>query len=284
MDNKATSSQYHYIYLTCDLKYKKWYCGKRSTDKEINKDYYFGSGIIIKQIIKKYDKEEINKRFKKIILHETKSYEENCIMEKFYIDDVFDAPNNPYFYNIANGGYGGNLIKGKTKEEKRLIYKKIGKANKGRILSNETKEKISKNGKGLSRTEETKNKISKSKMGEKNSFFNKKHKELSKQKISEKTKDENNPRARYIIVLDKVGNIIFRDIRKSVFRWALDNNICSESTIKKLLKKKKIFTPIYNNNKYFNAHNYIGIKFLYEDSSIGEISQETLKHYIENQG
>ena len=262
---KSTICNYHYIYLTYDNKYNKWYCGKRSSVKPIEEDFYYGSGNIIKRILNKYSKEEIEKRLKKIILHVSNTYDENCKMEKFWVDEVFNAPNNPNFYNIANGGGGGNLIKGYTDEQKKEHYKIIGASNKGKIHSEESKLKISKGGKGKLRSDETKKNISNAKIGEGNSFFGKIHSEETRQKISEKLKDENNPMSINCLVVDSKDEVIFKGIRKEVINWAKNNKICSESTVKLRLSDGECFYPKYKVEKYNNAFDYIGIKFMYEN-------------------
>ena len=51
-----------YIYKIINLVDGKFYIGRRSTSKEINKDTYFGSGgIHFKRAIKKYGKENFKK-------------------------------------------------------------------------------------------------------------------------------------------------------------------------------------------------------------------------------
>ena len=72
--------------------------------------------------------------------------------------------------------------------EKCLNRIKIGKSNKGKIVSDEVKIKMSKAAKGRICLEETRSKISKSNkgkhLGSKNSFYGKKHSEATKRKIS----------------------------------------------------------------------------------------------------
>lgn len=259
----STKRNYHYIYLTHDKKYDKYYCGKRSCECNINEDWYYGSGNIIRKIINKYSKEEINNRLEKTILHISENYDENCKMEEYFINK-FKATEDKNFYNIAKGGHGGNLISGYSDEKKKEIYKKIGNSNKGKILSTDVKIKISKGGKGLTRSSDTRMKISQSKIGEGNSFYGKKHSKESLIEISEKLKDANNPRAKMCIVVDKNENILFKGIRKEVFTWLENNNICSQSTMKKRLKDGKSFNPKYNTKNNYNSLYYDGIRFLYE--------------------
>lgn len=88
------------IYLTTNLINGKKYIGADSRDLPS----YLGSGIIIKQAIKKYGKEN----FKKIILEvcgESMLYD-----REIYWINHYNAVNSPVFYNISNGGKGGNRL------------------------------------------------------------------------------------------------------------------------------------------------------------------------------
>lgn len=254
--------KYHYIYLTFDNKNGMFYCGKRSTDTPILNDIYFGSGNIIKNIVKSCD--EPNKRLTKIILQVCKSYEENIEAEKYWVNDVFNAPKNPLFYNFANGGVGGVLIDGFSDEEKKKVYEKIGLSSRGRKLTKEWKEKISKGGVGLKRSDETKKKISRAKQGKSNSFYGKTHTDDALQKISNRSKGRNNPRAVMIEVIDKNNIVLFEGIRKEVVEWCKENGICSESNLKNHLYSSKSFSPKYVMKAYPNCKDYMGIRFVYK--------------------
>lgn len=50
--------------------------------------------------------------------------------KKFYIQ-FYNAVENPQFYNIAEGGQGGNTIAGYSKEEREQINQKISEGLKG---------------------------------------------------------------------------------------------------------------------------------------------------------
>ena len=160
------------IYKTTNLINGKYYIGKDSK----NYPGYLGSGIAIKEAIKKYGKEN----FKKEILYKCKSLEELNQKEKEFITE--EVINDLLSYNMVKGGVGGsergrkNPNKGKTWEEKlgkeRAINRKkyqrerfIGEKNpmhkKGFLISGEKNgmkgRKSPNRNKHLS--EETKNKI-----------------------------------------------------------------------------------------------------------------------------
>lgn len=160
-----------YVYITTNLINNKKYIGQHSG--EIN-DSYLGSGVHLLKAIKKYGKNN----FKKEILEKCNSQEELDQAEKRWIK-FFDAVNSEEFYNIAEGGKGGNPILGLTSEQEKLRREKISKKMKGennpfykkgfhkenhplwgKHHSEESKEKmrIAKKGKTLS--EEHKKKIS----------------------------------------------------------------------------------------------------------------------------
>ena len=88
-----------YIYKTTNLINNKKYIGKTNG----NKKNYFGSGVILKQAIKKYG--EIN--FKKEILHKSDSEDDLRRMEKYYIERE-NAIMDPNYYNLHEGGQGGD--------------------------------------------------------------------------------------------------------------------------------------------------------------------------------
>lgn len=121
----------HYIYLVLDTWTNKFYCGKRSTCKNPKDDFYFGSGIIISRILKKYTKEQIKKRLLKVVLQITSSALENSIAERYWVNDVYKAYSNPLFYNIAKIDSASWM--GHTEEKKQKIRANISKSLKGKI-------------------------------------------------------------------------------------------------------------------------------------------------------
>lgn len=135
-----------YIYLVTNLINGREYIGQRQWDNEetIYSDEYVGSGIVLKQAIKKYGKEQIKKEILCICENKEKLDE----MEKCYIV-LFDACRNPRFYNIHEGGTGGNTRKGYTTEQTQKFIEKCKKSHKGKHVSTETKEKIRRSMQGV---------------------------------------------------------------------------------------------------------------------------------------
>lgn len=162
----------YYIYeITNNINGKK-YIGKRVTKKDINKDDYMGSGLLLEKAKFKYGIENFSKQ----ILEICNSKEQLSEREIYYISLV-DATKNPMYYNVASGGEGGNTYAGKTIDE-----------------LEEIKRKIQKNRKFNGHTEETKAKISEKKIKnyckEKHPLYGKHHSEETKRKLSKKNKGQ----------------------------------------------------------------------------------------------
>lgn len=90
------------IYKTINKISGKWYIGKDSS----NRPYYFGSGVALRNALKKYGKDN----FEKIILEVCTSKEQLIEREKFWIAHT-NATTDPMSYNLAKGGEGGDLSK-----------------------------------------------------------------------------------------------------------------------------------------------------------------------------
>lgn len=167
------------IYKITNLINNKTYVGQHKY-KKLN-DNYFGSGVLIKQAIKKYGKENFTKE---ILEANIETVELANDFEQMYI--LFERAKGKAEYNVASGGFGTKGCapwnKGKqnvyseeqlkrlseshkgykhTSEQKR----KISEANKGRNFSDESKRKMSESRKGIIFSEETKKKLSEAKKG-----------------------------------------------------------------------------------------------------------------------
>ena len=114
----------HFIYLTTNNVNGKKYVGQHTG---YITDDYLGSGKLLKKAVKKYGKENFSR---KIICY-CKNQEELDKKEAFYINDFFNAVKNENFYNIAEGGRGGNKCAGLTDEQEKARREKISKANQG---------------------------------------------------------------------------------------------------------------------------------------------------------
>ena len=116
----------YYIYIITNLINNKKYIGKRSTRFSIEQDKYMGSGKILLQAYQKYGKENFIKEIIEICSDE----KELNKREKYWID-YYNACNNENFYNIAEGGTGGNTYKGLSKEELERIKQIKSQQTKG---------------------------------------------------------------------------------------------------------------------------------------------------------
>lgn len=176
----------YYIYITTNTINGKRYIGKHYG---LLKDSYLGSGTLLKRAIEKYGLQN----FSKSILSVSNSEEENRVKEKEWIDK-FDAVNSIEFYNIADGGQGGNTRAGYSKEERDKTNSKIslamlgdGNPNYGKSPSIETVKKI-KHSLSEYWTQEKRIERTEKYSGELNPMYGKKHSEKSKKKMSESRK------------------------------------------------------------------------------------------------
>lgn len=108
------------IYLTTNLINGKMYIGLDTK----NNENYLGSGLILKQAIEKYGKEN----FKKETLEECKNKEELYKREKYWIN--YYNSFSPIGYNIADGGFGGDTMS--HHPNKIEIFKNISKNRIGK--------------------------------------------------------------------------------------------------------------------------------------------------------
>jgi len=151
------------VYKTTNIIDRTIYIGVHCTD--IIDDSYVGSGKVIKNAIKKYGKQN----FKKEILYDVDTAELAYFIEELLVDDEFIKRKD--VYNIKVGGTGGQAFLLHTQESKNKMLGRIP-WNKGKILRKHTKE------------ENMKNSIANS--GINNAFYNKSHKQESKDLIRKK--------------------------------------------------------------------------------------------------
>lgn len=133
---------HHFIYKTTNITNKKYYIGVHSTDN-LN-DGYLGSGVVLKDAIDKYGKENFNREILEFFNSREEAYDrERQIVNQAFVD-LCET------YNLKIGGAGGYI--GKDFYEKYAIDRK-----------------------GFKHSDETKEKIKNSKIGIKNPFYGKKH-------------------------------------------------------------------------------------------------------------
>lgn len=165
---------YYIIYKTTNLINNKFYYGKHSTN-DLN-DGYMGSGKLLKNSIKKYGKENFIKEILCFCDSEQDAYE----LEELVITEI--EVNNPQCYNIVCGGHGFSFGVNNPNYNKPLTIEAklhLSECNKG--INNPMYNKVSPF-KNKKHSEVTKNKISKSKIGK--SRKNSKTRKTQKQRES----------------------------------------------------------------------------------------------------
>ena len=94
-----SSKKYYIIYKITNTINEKYYIGKHKTS-DIN-DGYLGSGVAIRNAVKKYGEE----KFRKEILYELSSETEMDDKEAEIVNE--EMINDPMCYNMRIGGIGG---------------------------------------------------------------------------------------------------------------------------------------------------------------------------------
>ena len=189
------------IYLTTNLVNGKRYIGKDSN----NNPKYLGSGVLLKEDIIKYGKEN----FKKEILEYCKNDEELTLQESYWIQH-YDALTSDDFYNLVDFNSGWNINK-LGAEKYKILLEKISKNSTGipRLFSNpeSRNKKISESAKGKLKPEGFGDMISKGKLGKK---FSKEHCEnITKGKLGKKQPQSFlEKKSKSILQLDKQNNIL----------------------------------------------------------------------------
>jgi len=161
-----------YIYKITNLINNKIYIGYHTYKSKVSWNNYYGSGKIIKNIIKKYGKEN----FKKEILFIVYNKHNACLLEKFYIRKN-KSNKNKYGYNLTKGGNGrGEYIMPEETRKKMSIYGKTLVGDKNPMF-----------GKHFKHSEETKRKMSekaKLRIGDKAPMFGKYHSNKTREYFS----------------------------------------------------------------------------------------------------
>jgi group I intron endonuclease len=218
------------IYQTINLINGKKYIGKDSH----NNPNYLGSGTLLLEDIKKYNK----KNFKKEILEYCNSDEELTLKEIYWIR-YFNAVNSDDYYNLVEISGGWNFSK-ISEEKYNYIKEKISKNTKGikkpeLSSNNERKEKLRQANKGKSKPAGFGDKISKLKIGK---SLSKEHcSKISKGKLGKKQPQSFlDKKYKSIIQLDKENNQL--NEFKSIEEAADSNEIFKRSNISCCLTNK----------------------------------------------
>lgn len=151
---------YGYIYLTTNLIDNKKYIGMHKYNGDGIDPNYLGSGIHLRRAVEKYGKDN----FTCEILCWCNTRDELLDKEKYYTD-LYKAPINEEFYNIADGGKGGHS----TYYVQPLTQKQLDTLEYGRHLpaSDKQKAQLRERRLGCVVSEETRNKLRNAGLGRK---------------------------------------------------------------------------------------------------------------------
>jgi group I intron endonuclease len=163
----------NYVYITTNLINGKKYIGDRSYIGNIKNDNYLGSGIKIKEDLKKFGKENFQKEILEIFPTRIESHKAESKYIKLFKTHISEGG---YNINLDGGTRNGGKHSEETKEKISKSHKGIGIGLK---RSGETKIKMAKlligntNGLGKKRSAESIKKYKKSKLGNKNPMYGK---------------------------------------------------------------------------------------------------------------
>jgi len=108
------------VYKTTNLINGKYYIGKHRC-KSLN-DNYLGSGVVIKEAVKKYGKENFQRETLAVFDTEQEAYD--------YESKVVDV-NDPMSYNVSTGGKGGHTGAKHSKESVDRMKSKLSETMSG---------------------------------------------------------------------------------------------------------------------------------------------------------
>lgn len=137
-----------YVYETYNLITSRKYIGYCSKTPSNSKSY-LGSGKVLNSAIKKYGKEN----FQKTIIKEFETENEARLYEEYLIE-LNNAINDPMYYNLTKGGYGGFSEAALISRSSDITKNKIRNTLKGRKRPKEIGEKAGLKLKGVKQTAE----------------------------------------------------------------------------------------------------------------------------------
>ena len=113
----------NYVYVIVNKINLKLYFGSHCWKGEGLDPYYYGSGIRIKEAVRKYGRDNF-------IVYPIKFYDnvEECRKAEEELLTRYDIKNNPYCYNMKNSATGGEKIQPLSEEMKRKIAERLDEA------------------------------------------------------------------------------------------------------------------------------------------------------------
>ena len=223
-------NHFNCIYMYVNKVNGKKYIGKAKDFNKRHKRHLKGK-LIIDKALRKYGEEN----FEIVILEENVETDSQLNeLEKSYIKKYDSYRKNGKGYNVADGGTGGDTLKGMTDEQRQDHARKISETTKGRVFTEEHRKHLSEAGVGKvhgkaneetkqkmsnahkkrweNTTEEEKQKFIEQRSGEKNPMYGKHHTEEWKREKSRKVKEHHekygHPSVKRVVQCDKNNNAI----------------------------------------------------------------------------
>lgn len=190
---------YGFIYITTNNINNKKYIGKRKIKNNQGDTKYLGSGELLLKAIKRYGRDNFTREIIDYAYTEEELNEkERCHIAKH------NATKSPMFYNIHQGGDGGNTMEGWDEQKRKQFKTKMSKTTSGtnngmygKRHQDESRKKMSETkqlnvalGKysATIQSQEFRNRISQVTKGENNGMYGKRHSDESKLKMSQNRK------------------------------------------------------------------------------------------------
>ena len=249
---------YGFIYMTRNNVTGKLYIGqhKRTMNpKDINDEWYLGSGKILKRAIVKYGLDN----FTREIIYECNSQSELNYMEDIFIQ-YYNAVDDDNFYNLVAGGalVGPKVFNEEQREHMRKPHKPMDDETKKRWveahrnrLTNEGREKLRQNAiknlTGYVHSDESRKNISEGHIGSKSMYKNGIYKNVRSALIDEYLADgwifKSSPRpSRGVRCTNILTNEVFKYENVKEAAKMLD---IPDATVRSALQRSKICRDIY---------------------------------------
>lgn len=233
------NKKYNFIYKTTNIINNKFYIGRHSTNNL--KDGYIGSGTLLKRAIKKYGIETFIfeilyycDNFKKLVLLKKQIVNKELLKDDLCIN-ICEGGLNPILFGKENGNFDNRWSKDQKEKASKRVKGKY-KEDKNPFFNKKHSEESK-----LKMSESSKNTL-----GDKNPFYGKTHSDETKNKIIKGIKEfhKNNPELREKLRRNKLEGIYYTP--KGEFQTAIEaakaNNVSKSCMLNRCKKHNNKIT------------------------------------------